>query len=72
MVGRELPNLRPHGEDHPGVDRGGMLRPKTTFGIPDVGSSRNWTAMTRIHKALVWKLPRVIDGLLVMNFDSRV
>ncbi len=51
MVGRKLPNLRPRGQDHPGVDRGGMSRLKTTFGI-GVGSSRNWTVMMRICKAL--------------------
>lgn len=35
MVGRELPNLRPHGEDHRGAGGGeptGMLRSTDTTG----------------------------------------
>lgn len=52
MVGRELPNLRPHGVDHPGVGRGGMSRLRTTFGLQDVESSKSWIAMMRIYKPI--------------------
>lgn len=72
MVGRELPNLRPLGEDHPGVGSGGMLRPATTLGIQDTELSRNWIATMQIYKALGRDLYGVIGGMAVMNFDLRV
>lgn len=57
MVGRELPNLRPHGEDHRGAVGGegtGMLR-STVTGVVVTPESRRllrrWMRI-RIHKAL--------------------
>ena len=55
MVGRELPNLRPNGEDHRGAGGGeqtGMLR-TTSIGevTPGLGSWIRRTR-TRTHKAL--------------------
>lgn len=72
MVGRELPNLRPHGQDHPGVDRGEMLRLKTTSGFQVVGLLKNWTARIRMHKTIGWQLQEVVDGMRVMSFGLRV
>ena len=62
MVGRELPNMRPNGEDHQGVSEDGRRLKMGTkaFGPKVIGWFKNWTAMTRIHKALVWH--RVLDG----------
>lgn len=50
MVGRELPNLRPHGEDHRGAVGGeevGMLRPSDP-GMVKPGSE-NWKQMRKIR-----------------------
>jgi hypothetical protein len=61
MVGRELPNLRPHGEDHRGAGGGGermMLRNRLS-GTVAGESWRRLIQTTRrilIHKALVWYL----------------
>lgn len=69
MVGRELPNLRPHGEDHRGAgggERTGMLRSTDTAGW------RSWvrTETTRIHTALVLRRGEILD-LLAIHFSSR-
>lgn len=47
MVGRELHNLRPHGEDHPGVRRGREESRRTV-------TSRKLKAMMTMGKALHW------------------
>jgi hypothetical protein len=61
VVGRDLPNLCPQGEDHQGgrgasSGRGGSWRKhcgsKGGFG------SRNLIAMIQIHKALAWLMGR--------------
>ena len=75
MVGRELPNLRPNGEDHRGAGGGnptGMLRNTTIGGVMTPGS-RNWIRrmrMTRLHVALGCR--GVARGLLAMIFSSQV
>jgi hypothetical protein len=56
MVGRELPNLRPNGEDHRGAgggERMGMLR-NTEFGevTPEFVNWIRTRMRTRIHRAL--------------------
>lgn len=54
MVGRELPNARPNGEDHRG-ERGNrwLLAMGKTHGLVDREWWRNWTVtMIVIHKAL--------------------
>ena len=75
MVGRELPNFRPNGEDHRGASGGNMQRTKrglhTTFGMLLIGGSRRLKAMmTVIHKALVWLLHRVL-GFSAIHFNSQ-
>lgn len=73
MVGRELPNLRPHGQDHPGVDREEeVLRLETTGGSQVAGLSRNWTARIRMHRTIGWQPQEAADGMRVMSFDLRV
>jgi len=77
VVGRELPNLRPNGEDHRGASGGIIQR---TMGVMTHSAGgkrgsvwwRSWTLMRmRIHKALVWLLQWEI-GLLVIRFGLRV
>lgn len=73
MVGRELPNMCPNGEDHRGAG-GGVGRLKrgyTNIGLPEKGLWRSWTAKIRIHKALIWQ-DLVIDDLLVTRFNLQV
>lgn len=75
MVGRELPNLRPYGEDHRGAGGGeptGMLRLTDDGMVTSVW--RNWLrkkTMIRIHKALglLLGLRLVLSAIL---FDLRV
>jgi hypothetical protein len=75
MVGRELPNLRPNGEDHRGASgvipqraTGAMMR--LAGGIRGSVLWRSWTVMIWMHKALGWLLQREI-GLLAIHFDSQ-
>lgn len=43
MVGHELPNFRPMGEDHPGASGGNMRRARgTTAGGVMTGVSKKW------------------------------
>lgn len=54
MVGRDLPNLCPHGEDHQG--RRGAGEGGSGSGSRNFGTSLAWrssTATIQIHKALV-------------------
>lgn len=75
MVGRELPNLRPNGEDHRGAgggDKTGTLR--RTGAERETLVWRSWVQMRimkRIHKALGFLrgLRLVLPATL---FDSRV
>lgn len=56
MVGRELPNVRPNGEDHRGEVKGTIWLQATSraFGTMD-SVCRSWIRKRiRIHKALVW------------------
>lgn len=74
MVGRELPNLRPNGEDHRGAGGGkqtGMLR-TTVFGAM-TPESKSWRrrVKTRIHKASGW-LCGVTRGSSAILFILRV
>ena len=56
MVGRELPNLRPHGEDHRGAGGGNRTGKLRTTGSGEVTpGSVNWKrtrTTTRIRKGL--------------------
>jgi hypothetical protein len=61
VVGRDLPNLCPHGEDHQGrrgasSGRGGSGRKQ--FGSKSRLGSRSLIVMIQIHKALVWLMGR--------------
>lgn len=51
MVGRELPNVRPNGEDHRGEAKGTTWLRSRVFGSVD-GVCRSWIRKKiRIHKA---------------------
>jgi len=76
MVGRELPNLRPNGEDHRGASGGYTQRAmgammRSAGGIRGNVLWRSWTVMIRMHKALGWLLQRG-TGSLAIHFDSQV
>lgn len=74
MVGRVLPNSRPHGEDHRGADGGEqteILRLMTTGAeIPGCKKS-NRRAKTQIHRALDF-LQGAVRALSVIHFSLRV
>lgn len=54
MVGRELPNVRPNGEDHRGEAKGTTWLRNRVFGAGD-NVYRSWIRrMIRIHRALIW------------------
>jgi hypothetical protein len=69
MVGRDLPKLCPHGEDHQG--RRGAGGEGSGNKNRQCGSSRfelkNLTVMIQIHKALVWILGK--NDLLAILFN---
>lgn len=52
MVGRELPNMRPAGEDHRGAVGGRVEMPRGTLGEVTPGSGSWIQTRTLIHKAL--------------------
>lgn len=69
MVGRELPNMCPNGEDHRGAG-GGVGRLKrgyTIIGFRAKELWKSWTATIRIHKVPIWQ-ELVTDDLLVTRF----
>jgi hypothetical protein len=74
VVGRDLPNMRPNGEDHRGAVGGETRRAREevykTFGMLVDGWLRRLiaTRMIVIHKALVWLLHRAAHGLLAIRF----
>lgn len=67
MVGRELPNLRPNGEDHRGAGGGrrtGMLDSTIFFLVMTLGF-RNWNqTMTKVTMIKVLACPHNDLGVL--------
>ena len=73
MVGRELPNLRPNGEDHRGADGGQQMEMprRMIFGVELPGCT-NWSRKkTRIRKALAFLQDGTSDSR-VTRFNSQV
>lgn len=73
MVGHELPNARPFGEDHHGAGDGETPRRRGTradrmFGVRESALSRSSTATIRIHRALDWL--HGVRGFLAILFIS--
>lgn len=73
MVGRELPNMCPNGEDHRGVGGrvGRLKRGYTTIGQRGKELWRSWTARIRIHKVPIWQELAKNDSL-VTRFSLQV
>jgi hypothetical protein len=75
VVGRELPNSRPLGEDHRGAIGGDIRRKKTEMyaisGARDEESSRSCKATTEAIYMALGFLYRVIRGSLVIRFISQ-
>jgi hypothetical protein len=71
VVGRELPNLRPNGEDHRGAGGGklmGMLRITALGAVTQESKSWIRKGTARIHTALGWPCGGAL-GLLAILFN---
>lgn len=69
MVGRELPNMRPNGEDHRGAgEEGRRLMETKGFGLKEIELWKSWGARTRSSIPLEWSwrvaVGRAVDMLI--------